>query len=205
MTPTRAPRSSVTTRADLIEAGLGLIMERGYNHTGLDEILRTAGVAKGSFYHFFKSKEDFGLEVVARHAERRLASLDEHLGDAEHPHLARLRRFFEGSIRRHEDQGFRRGCLFGNLGQEMADQSEVFRGRLEEVLAEYRRRIAGCLRQAQEEGELRLDLDPDRLAGFVLNSWEGAILRMKVAKARAPLDDFLDLIFATVLGPPPPT
>ncbi len=70
--------------------------------------------------------------------------------------------------------GYRKGCLFGNLGQEMADHSEVFRTRLEEVLSEYRAKIARCFREAQQVGDLRADLDAERLAGFCLNSWEGA-------------------------------
>ena len=192
----------MTTRADLIEAGTSLILEKGYNHSGLDEILRAAGVQKGSFYYFFKSKEEFGLQVVDAYAEQRLGQLDRHLGDADHRPLERLRRFFEGSARRHRDLGYRKGCLFGNLGQEMADQSEAFRTRLEEVLSQYRGRIAACLREAQAAGELRIDMDADRLAGFCLNSWEGAVLRMKVAKGYEPLEDFLAVIFETVLKSP---
>jgi TetR/AcrR family transcriptional repressor of nem operon len=84
----------------------------------------------------------------------------------------------------------------------MADQSEVFRTRLEDVLSEYRAKIARCFREAQRVGDLRADLDADRLAGFCLNSWEGALLRMKVAKSYEPLDDFLFVMFETVLKNP---
>lgn len=203
MPPIPATKPSVTTRASLLEAGTNLILEKGYNHCGLDEILRAAGVHKGSFYHFFANKEDFALQVVAQYAEQTLANLDRELGDTSLRPLARLRRYYEAACRRHEERGYRKGCLFGNLGQEMADQSEAFRTRLEEVLSEYRRRIAACLREAQEVGELRKDLDADRLAGFCHNSWEGAILRMKVAKSCEPLADFLFVMFETVLRSPP--
>ena len=200
---TKTARPPATTRTALIEAGTALILEKGYNHCGLDEILKAAGAHKGSFYHFFKNKEEFGLEVVRCYAEQRMAFLDRDLGDATHRPLDRLRLFFEGASRRHQGLGYRKGCLFGNLGQEMADQSETFRTRLEDVLSEYRRKIADCLREAQGLGDLRGDLDADRLAGFCLNSWEGAILRMKVAKNYEPLDDFLFLMFETVLRSPP--
>src|SRR5689334_7629705 len=129
MSATRTARPGVTTRADLIEVGISLILEHGYNHCGLDQILKAAGAHKGSFYYFFKSKEDFGLQVVDAHAERRLAQLDADLAAVEYSPLERLRRFFEGSARRHRDLGYRKGCLFGNLGQELADQSEPFRTR----------------------------------------------------------------------------
>ena len=204
MCATQAARPGATTKADLVEAGIDLILEHGYNHCGLDQILKVAGSHKGSFYYFFKSKEDFGLHVVDTHAERRLAQLDRDLGDRDFRPLDRLRRFFEGSARRHRDLGYRKGCLFGNLGQEMADQSEAFRTRLEEVLGRYRAKIAGCLREAQAAGELGADLDAELLAGFCLNSWEGALLRMKVARSHEPLEDFLTVIFGAILKPPPP-
>src|SRR3954466_4152405 len=109
----RTTRPSVTTRSDLIEAGTALILEKGYNHCGLDQILKSAGVHKGSFYYFFKNKEEFGLQVVDAYAVDRLANLDRFLVDAEYRPLERLRRFFEGSARRHRDLGYRKGCLFG--------------------------------------------------------------------------------------------
>ncbi len=199
MNAERIARPSVTTRTDLLEAGLNLILEKGYNQCGIDEILKPIKVHKGSFYHFFKNKEDFGLQVIDYYAEFRLGNLADHLSDPDYPHLIRLRRFFEGACKRHQSFGYRRGCLFGNLGQELADQSEAFRSRLEEVLTQYRGMIAGCLREAQGAGELRADLDADRLAGFCLNSWEGAVLRMKVSKSYEPLGDFLFLMFETVL------
>jgi len=199
MNAERAARSPVTTRTDLLAAGVSVILEKGYNQSGVDDILKLAGAHKGSFYHFFKSKEDFGLEVIDHYAEYRLRNLADHLSDAAYPPLVRLRHFYEEACRRHQSLGYRKGCLFGNLGQEMADQSEAFRIRLEEVLTEYRRKIAHCFYEAQQLGELRSDLDPLRLAGFCLNSWEGALLRMKVSKSFEPLDDFLFLMFETVL------
>ncbi|WP_406693773.1 TetR family transcriptional regulator C-terminal domain-containing protein [Singulisphaera sp. Ch08] len=142
---------------------------------------------------------------MAEYAAMRMAALDEQLNNLDARPLARLRRFFELSALRHQSLGYRRGCLFGNLGQELADQSEVFRTRLEAVLSEYRAKIARCFCEAQRVGDLRADLDADQLAGFCLNSWEGAILRMKVAKSYEPLDDFLFVMFETVLKNSPPS
>src|SRR5262245_51137216 len=122
---TQKASTSATCQA-LLDAGTELILEKGYNHSGLDEILKRAGAQKGSFYHFFASKEDFGLQIVDRYAAARFATLDRFLGDESRRPLERLRLFFEDSCRRHEAMGYRKGCLFGNLGQEMADQSEPF-------------------------------------------------------------------------------
>src|SRR5262249_46365165 len=140
-----------------------------------------------------------GLQVVDRYAASRFATLDRYLGDKSRRPLDRLRLFFEDACRRHEAMEYRKGCLFGNLGQEMADQSETFRGRLRGYLRRVHRRIADCLRQAQAEGHLSPDLDPDRLADYCLNSWEGSVLRMKVVKSVEPLEEFLEFVFGVVL------
>jgi len=191
------------TRKVLIEVGTRLMLAKGYNHCGLEEVLKEAKVHKGSFYHFFKNKEDFGLQVIDDYASERLGALDRELADMSRRPLERLRRYFELAVERQRSLEFRRGCLFGNLGQEMAGQSEVFRSRLEEILSLYRLKIAGCFREAQAVGELWSEYQVDRLAGFCLNSWEGAILRMKVAKSAEPLEEFLFVMFEGVLGPNP--
>jgi TetR/AcrR family transcriptional repressor of nem operon len=194
-----AKASRPATCEALLDAGTELILEKGYNHCGLDEILKRAEAKKGSFYHFFSSKEEFGLAVVDRYAAARFATLDRFLGDDSRRPLERLRLFFEDSARRHESMGYRRGCLFGNLGQEMADQSEAFRRRLSDCLRHLHDQIAGCLRLAQEQGDLSPALDADRLADYCLNSWEGAVLRMKVVKSIEPLEEFLEVMFGIVL------
>lgn len=194
--------STSTTSQALLDAGTELILEKGYNHCGLDEILKRAGVRKGSFYHFFASKEEFGLQIVERYAAARFKTLDGFLGDEKYRPLQRLRHFFEDSCRRHEAMGYRRGCLFGNLGQEMADQSEAFRRSLRDCLTHFRAKIAACLRLAQEMGDLSPEFDPDKLADFCLNSWEGAILRMKVVRSLVPLEEFLNVMFGVVLKSP---
>src|SRR5713101_2065832 len=91
------------------------------------------------------------------------------------------------------------GCLIGNLSQELADQSECFGAQLEAVLTDWRERYARLFREAQAVGELREDLDPQQLAEFYLNSFEGAVLRAKVSKSPAPLRLFMTLMFDGVL------
>src|SRR5436305_8625304 len=119
-----------STRDVLLEAGRRLFLERGYNHAGIDAILRSAGVPKGSFYHYFPSKEGFGLEVLDRFAARHEADLDRYLMDTSLRPLERLRRLAEAISARLQPRECRNGCLVGNLSQEMADQSEAFRARL---------------------------------------------------------------------------
>jgi TetR/AcrR family transcriptional repressor of nem operon len=85
------------------------------------------------------------------------------------------------------------------LGQELADQNERFRFRLEEIFQSWKERFATCLRNAQSSGELSQELDAGVIAGYILSGWEGSVLRAKVSKSPQPMRDFIDTIFFTVL------
>lgn len=187
------------TRATIIRIGTDLIGRQGYNATGIDAVLKEAGVPKGSFYYYFKSKEEFGLAVIDHFAERYDQRLDTFLNDEEVTPLNRVRNLLEGGLVRLEQNQCAKGCLIGNLGQELADQNERFRARLEEIFTSWKERYAACLREAQRAGELSPELDPGVVAGFILSGLEGAILRAKVMKSPQPLRDFIETLFATVL------
>lgn len=191
--------SKETTKEVLLEAGRRVFLEKGYNHSGIDAVLGAAGVPKGSFYYYFPSKEEFGLQVLNRFAEQHNADLDRVLGDTSLRPLDRLRRLVETTCERLEQQQCRNGCLVGNLSQEMADQSEAFRGRLREIFRSWADRYAACLREAQATGEIAADLDVEELAGFLLASWQGTVLRAKTERSTAPLRTFSKVIFGHVL------
>jgi TetR/AcrR family transcriptional regulator, transcriptional repressor for nem operon len=194
--------AKATTKVALVDAGTRLILEQGYHHTGIQDVLQAAGVPKGSFYYYFPSKEAFALEVIAQFAAAYLARLEQHLGDTTASPLTRLRRHQEELLARFERRGCRGGCLIGNLSQELADQSPRLRAQLDAVLSSWRERYAQLFREAQAVGELRADFDPQGLADFYLNSFEGALLRAKVSKSSEPLRLFLTCMFDSVLQGP---
>lgn len=187
------------TYTDLIRAGTDIIAQLGFGATGIDAVLKSAGVPKGSFYHHFKSKEEFGLAVIDAFAERLKQRLQTFLDDPEVGPLDRIRNFLENAMARLQQTQCTKGCLIGNLGQELADVNERFRARVEEVFAFWKERFAECLKEAQAKGQLSTDVDPEQVAGFILASWEGAILRSKVMKSTQPMRDFIDIAFASVL------
>src|SRR2546426_8252085 len=191
--------AKATTKVALVDAGTRLILEQGYHHTGIQDVLQAAGVPKGSFYYYFPSKEAFGLEVIAQFAAAYLARLEQYLGDTTASPLTRLRRHHEELLARFERRGCRGGCLIGNLSQELADQSPRLRAQLDAVLSSWRERYAQLFREAQAVGELRADFDPQGLADFYLNSFEGALLRAKASQSPAPLRVFLTCMFDSVL------
>jgi len=187
------------TRDRILRVGAEIIHRRGFNNTGIQEILRAAEVPKGSFYFYFRSKNDFGLRLVDYYEGYLLRRLDAHLAKTELSPLARLRGFFVEFRLAFEGDQCRGGCPVGNLAQEMGDLDETFRLRLNQVFEALRERIAAALQQAYQQLELPAGVEATDLAGFILNSWQGAILHMKVAKSIAPLESFERIIFDSLL------
>jgi TetR/AcrR family transcriptional repressor of nem operon len=193
------PRPSV--KEDIVEAALKVLHQRGFNATGVQDITDAAGVPKGSFYNHFESKEALGAEALERYWQGALHSL-EILKDDGLPPLARLQSYF----RKLNDLGrkykYRPGCMVGNLSTEMSDQSPLIRERLAGILAKWTRAIEDCVKQAQSDGALRRDIEARAIAAFMLNSWEGAVLRAKVDRSSVPLDQFEQIVFTSLAAKP---
>ena len=184
-----------STKERLISVGRTLLWKKGYNDTGIQEVLKQSGAPKGSFYHHFKSKEDFGLQVLDRFAADSLSALDEHLADSARSPLQRLKTFFEAQRNVFNEKGCVEGCMVGNFGQELADTHETFRLRVHLHMQAVVRRIASCLGDAQIHGELPETFDVDDYADVLFSAWQGAMLRMKVRQSIEPIDVFLRIYF----------
>lgn len=184
------------TRAALLRAGVEVLTEKGFSATGIDEILRRVGVPKGSFYHYFASKEAFGLALVDSYAAYFARKLDRWLLDESRPPLDRIADFVADARRGMARHEFRRGCLVGNLGQETGVLPEAFRDKLGAVFADWQARLAACLAVARERGEIRADADCERIAAFFWIGWEGAVMRAKLERDAGALQLFADGFFA---------
>lgn len=194
--PPRQRENLIETRELLLRAGLEVLTEKGFSATGIEEVLGRVGVPKGSFYHYFSSKEAFGLDLIERYGVFFARKLDRHLGNSSLAPLDRLRSFVadatDGTVR----YEFRRGCLIGNLGQEMGALPESFRDRLKETFEDWQVRLAACLREAQKAGEIAPDADTEQLAAVFWIGWEGAVLRAKLERSAKPLEVFAGFFFA---------
>lgn len=188
-----------STREHLIEVGLRLMHQNGYNATGLTDILKAADVPKGSFYHHFSSKEDFAAAVLERYGTREREHTAAVLNDTTIPPLMRLRRYFSDLARIYGQKGPIPGCMMGRFSLEVAAESLPLRKRISATFDHWQQTIATVIREAVAKKELPAGTDPEVLAGFVLNSWEGALLRSQAAKSNAPLDTFMRYVFDELL------
>ena len=191
------------TRRALVWCGTELLTERGFQVTGIDEVLKRVGVPKGSFYHFFANKHEFGEAVIQNYVEYYARKMARIFDDTGRSPLQRLRLFVEDAKRGMLKYGYRRGCLIGNLGQELASLDDAFREQLEAVLLSWEQRVGDCLALAIQAGELAPGSNAAALSRFFWIGWEGAVLRAKLTRNAEPLDQFADFFFEKIAAPAP--
>jgi TetR/AcrR family transcriptional regulator, transcriptional repressor for nem operon len=185
------------TKQRLLDAGLPMLLEHGYNDLGIQALLQLTATPKGSFYHHFTDKEDFALQVIDRYMLEVHGALEMCLHDSTQGPLDRVRRFFELTAQAYRDQGYM-GCLLGGLGQELSGVSAVFRRKVDGCLSEIARQLTVCLEEARRTGDLRSDADPARLADLLVDCWEGAALRSRLRGDAAPLLAMIDFYFRSL-------
>ena len=176
-----------------------MLLAQGYNDLGIQALLAATGTPKGSFYHHFKDKEDFALQVIDQYMRQVHAGFDVCLAERGRPPLERVRRFFELTQQAYRKEGYM-GCLLGGLGQELSGVSEVFRRRIEGCFSEIAGRIAICLEEARKRGDIRADSNTPRMASLLVDCWEGAALRSRLRGNKAPLTAMLDFYFHSAVG-----
>lgn len=188
-------------KESILQAGGELMFQRGYNGTGVKDIVDAAGIPKGSFYSYFPSKEEFAIEALRHTADNDYARIKRLLSDPGMPPLMRLEKLFAAMVAENTQvHKFSKGCFVGNMSQEMADRSEPIRTEVERLLKRNQGAVKECLREAQGAGQLAPKEDIATLAEFIWNSWEGALLRMKASKNPTPLIAFQKMLSTHLLN-----
>jgi TetR/AcrR family transcriptional repressor of nem operon len=196
--PRTSDKTDIPNR--LTEAGYLLFTKHGYNATGIQQITDQAGVPKGSFYNHFDSKEAFAARIIGNYTKWVGQAWDGCMADAPADPLATMHHIFARFIQHHEDTGCQ-GCLVGNFAAEVTESSAMCRDVLSASMGDWRQRLSGLIRQAQEAGSVRADLDADQLSAFFWDAWEGALLRMKIEQSSEPLKQTVRLVLDHLLRP----
>jgi TetR/AcrR family transcriptional repressor of nem operon len=185
------------TRDHLIATGLKLLHARGFHACGVQDITAAAEVPKGTFYTHFDSKERFGADVLGRYWEQRASRAQTILSDESRSPLERLKAYFASKAQ--VTGPFDKGYMIGNFSAEMAADSRLMRDRLGAVLAAWTQMLATCIREARSAGELTTNQDPETLAAFLIDAFEGAVLRTKVDRDGTALKRFESIVFSVIL------
>ncbi|KZN14426.1 acrylate utilization transcriptional regulator AcuR [Marinomonas sp. TW1] len=206
---TRRPRGrpkseasvSEDTKLALLRAGMAMLTEKGFTVSGIEPILKSVGVPKGSFYHYFSNKEAFGLAVLKAYQQYFESKLDHFLQNEELPYQQRLVHFSkdacEGMVRHH----FKRGCLVGNLEQESVLLSESFNQHIQACYQSWQNRLAQYLQAGQVDGVFAFKDDANQMAQIFWLGWEGAVHRARLLKSCQPLESYMAFYLANILKP----
>jgi TetR/AcrR family transcriptional repressor of nem operon len=184
---------------NILEIGTDLILKNGYNNVGLNKILQTANIPKGSFYYYFKSKEDFGLQVIKFYSENSLTFLKSYLTDTSKSPKERIITFFEDMQNVYADKHFKEGCLLGNCSLELSDMSEAFSNSVANELNKWQECFEKCIKEGQEENTIRSEESAKEMSDFILTTWEGSLLRMKSAKNTDSITTFIKFLKKYIL------
>lgn len=180
----------------ILEKGESILRQRGYHNTGINRILEECSISKGSFYNFFKSKEEFGLEVLKLYGDRNLSIMGEFLMESpEKSSLQRLRNFYQSFFQANQQEQYQFGCLVNNFALEIGGQNEKLRQMLEQQYNRFLHPVIKCLRQAQEEGEVRSDYSAEILGEYIHSNFMGVLNRLKSSKDARPFEIFYQITF----------
>jgi TetR/AcrR family transcriptional repressor of nem operon len=186
-------------KQQLVTASLDLLHSKGFNATSVQDITDAAGVPKGSFYNHFASKEALGLEVLQRYVEV-ATEVSRLLRDTAVPARERIRNYYTEMSRWNAAGSFERGCLLGNFSTELSQQIPAIRVQLQQAYEGTRAQLEGVIVEGQRAGDIGTASPPGELASFIVDAWQGAVLRSKTEQDAAPLERFIDIVLARVLA-----
>ncbi len=187
-----------SVRQQLVDAALEVFWTTGFNGSSVQDLTDAAQVPKGSFYNHFDGKEALALEALAAYA----AQLDPRgLRDTTLEPVERLKRDFRKRWKVVKDRGYKGGCFLGSLSSEIADTHETSRAEFARYFQLWSDAIAAAIAEAQAAGTVANRADPHALGRFVLNAWQGTLLRAKTQRGEEPFRDFVAVVFGGILAP----
>ncbi|WP_068807486.1 TetR/AcrR family transcriptional regulator [Thauera phenolivorans] len=176
------------TRQHILDTGHRIIAAKGFSGVGLSELLQASGVPKGSFYHYFKSKELFGQALLEDYFDHYLRQLDTLLATPDLPARERLLHYFREWRETQAEDCPEQKCLVVKLAAEVADLSEAMRLTLREGTGQVIARLAACIAAGVEDGSLPARAAPAQTATTLYQLWLGASLLAKLQRTAEPLD-----------------
>ena len=196
--------SEPTTKERILDAAEELMLEKSFHSVGLTEILKAVKVPKGSFYHHFESKEQFGVEMLKHYVagasgyKRRVLLATE---PEENPRR-RVLSFMNSTIEAFRDGGGKCPCLVIKLASEVADFSDAMREVLEEGHREWNAILEAVIREGIEKKALKCTDEPAKVASLINDLWSGAIQRATILRSPEPLENALGFIAGELLREP---
>ena len=179
--------TATTTKDRILDAAKEIMLQKSFHSVGLNEILTSVKVPKGSFYHYFASKEQFGTELLQHYTAQHTARLRQVLLSEDLDPLQRLVSFMEGTAATMLECQCKQLCLVAKLGAEVSTFSEPMRAVLAEGIRDWRGIFEQVIREGQESGVIRKNIAASDAAGVVQDLWQGAMHRAQIEKSASAL------------------
>lgn len=184
----KTPTAQSDVRDSILAHGQRIMAGKGFSAVGINEILTAANVPKGSFYHYFGSKDAFGEALLDAYFEDYLAEIDAILQAPELNMAERVLRYFENWQANQSFLECQGKCLVVKLAAEVADLSEAMRLSLKRGTSAVSDRLAQAIERGIAEGSLRLASQPHAAAQSLYQLWLGASVMVKVHRGTQPFD-----------------
>lgn len=180
------------SKQEILLKGIFLLRRNGYHNTGIKEILTECGIPKGSFYNFFKSKEDFGLQALDLYGKSMLKLIQKFTRDETLSPFERIQQYFEMTIEANAEEEARHGCLSMNFSAELSGYNDAFAEKNRVIFALWIQELGACIQEGQAMDEFRRDYNGLQLAHFLYTAFFGAFVRAKTERNPQPLEIILE-------------
>ncbi|MEM7800530.1 MAG: TetR family transcriptional regulator C-terminal domain-containing protein [Chloroflexota bacterium] len=177
-------------RQEILRHGFEVMYSKGFHATSIQDVADAAGIPKGSFYHYFKTKEQFTLDAITLYTDLVHQEMKQVLTDTALPPLKRIVKLYHNRIGYYQSRQYELGCFAGNLTHEVADSNELLRAAIDTFFVKNRALIVDCLNEAQANDELDKFHNTEDLSEYIISSYEGALVRMKSLHSAKPLEIF---------------
>ncbi len=190
-------------KKEIVEQGFHVMHLKGYNRTGVNEIIKMAGVSKGAFYYYFESKEIFAVEILKYYADKTLEGINKIFQNPQIQALKRIEKLYSQGIDNYNNKTmFFHGGFATKICQEIGDKHLTILNAANDVFLRIMNAHIECLREAQLTGQISIDRDIKKIAKIILYSWEGAILHAKANNNNESLYLFNDMLNDIILKQP---
>lgn len=174
------PKKSELTRSALIEEGIQQLSEHGYHGTGIKQVLDAVKVPKGSFYHYFGSKEAYVADIIVEYSHQALSMFDEFVDQSDLPALDQLKTIYDFMLNKFTDHNCQKGCLVGSIAAEIGNTFELCQQAMQASVRDWLLRLDSLVSKGQTEGTIRADIPSNDIAELIWSAWEGSLIKMKM-------------------------
>jgi len=194
------PSKSTVTKEALLKEGMQQLALQGYHGTGIKKVLDVVKVPKGSFYHYFESKEAYVAHIINEYSQQSSQLFDSVMAQPNTSAIEKMETIYQYLLNQYVNAECKKGCLIGSLAAEIGHSFELCQQAMQQSVSNLETRMAHLITQAQEEGSIRKDIQAEAVAEVLWSTWEGALLRMQIDGDVEAANRVLGVLFNQLLS-----